>query len=233
MKLSRIHTILSSGPNRVRIFRITVFVAGLLLTTHVSGQNIDIEPWFSSEIEVVDSLDPQKVICNAYRLGSTVIYDSPQFLRLYPDQYYHLKFRFRLFNGLQEIDHLNYRDQQYQLEIKPSNPHHFKINAISPQANGISVYGVSTAKTGDLAAFEVRLIDPGGQLAGNGNFDLVIPTQDLDVFYPNYMNRLPPDQLELLQDFILEDPQIRMEKFQFNSDIQLKNIRAGQLKGNN
>ena len=75
---------------RVLIFLSIFFTAGQL-----SAQ--DLKPWFASEIEVVDSLDPQIMTCLAYKLGDTVIYDTPQSLRLYPNQYYHLKFRFNLF----------------------------------------------------------------------------------------------------------------------------------------
>lgn len=180
-----------------------------------TAQELQVKVFFASEIEVVDSLDPQTVTCTAYRIGDQIIYDSPQFLRLYPDQHYHLKFRFRMFNGLDPIDHLNYRDKQFKLVIQPSDPTKFKVNAITPRADGISVYGVSMGKTGDLAAFEIILTDPNGSTVGNGNFNLIIPTQELDLFYPNYMHEVPPDLRKMNK--LLQAEKIRLQQDLLNN----------------
>ena len=216
----------------VRFLGITIFSAlGLLLFQVLPAQKINFQPWFASEIEVVDSLDPQIVTCTAYRVDGAVIYDSPQFLRLYPNQYYHLKFRFRLLNGLEEVNHLNYREKHFLLDIKPSDPAKFRINAISPKSDGVSVYGTSTGATGSLAAFEISLINPNGQVAGNGNFDLIIPTQELDLFYPNYMHEIPME--ELMLENLPKKYRLQIEQFQLNSKIQMDKLKNVQLSGHN
>lgn len=166
------------------IFPLLMFVVS---PNHGTSQEL-LEPWFASEIEVVDSLDPQKVICLAYRFDDTIIYDSPMLLRLYPNQYYHLKFRFRLFTKDGQVDHSNYQKKKFRLEISPSDPESFDIRQIAPHADGISLYGTCLQQSERSGAFEIRLIDPNSQLAGNGNFKLTLPNRQTDDFIPSYLH---------------------------------------------
>lgn len=181
-----------------------------MLTVALPAQ--ELEQLISSKFEVIDEQDHQWLDCNTYRFGDEVLYDNPNMVRLYENGAYRFDFQFTYFGENGIITPNNYLEQFYSVQIPTSTEENYRITAISPAGDKLSIYAIATGEVGIKDTFRIQLLDDRAALLADAIYPFEVRADDPDAVGTTYL----PMKIEYRPIFVnLEDadnPNNRIER---------------------
>lgn len=135
---------------------------GTILSVQLSAQ--DLEQLISSKFEVIDDKDHQLIDCNTYKFADEILYDNPNVVRLYENGAYRFDFRFSYFGKDEVINQTNYLNKFYSVQIPASAQENYRITAISPSGDKLSIFAIATGNPGIQDTFRIQLLDKDAEL---------------------------------------------------------------------
>lgn len=133
----------------------------------------ELEQLISSKFEVIDEQDHQFIDCNTYRFGNDILYDNPNVIRLYENGAYRFDFKFSYFDKNGIINPSNYLDKFYSVQVPESIRKSYRVTAVSPKGDNLSIYAIATGDPGIQDTFRIQLLDKEAKLLA----DAIYPFQ--------------------------------------------------------
>ncbi|PHN05853.1 hypothetical protein [Flavilitoribacter nigricans] len=158
--------------NRIPVCRIALFFL-LMFSLQMAAVAQELEQLISSKVEIIDQQDRQFLDCNTYRFGDEVLYDNPNLIRLYENEAYRFDLNFSYFAGNSVINPRNYLDKFYSVKIPESVRENYRITAITPKGDNVSIYAIATGQAGNQDTFRIQLFDDKAELLA----DAIYPFQ--------------------------------------------------------
>lgn len=176
-----------------RMYGICLSFSFLLLGVSLSAQ--ELEQLISSKFEVIDEQDHQFIDCNTFRFGDEVLYDNPNVVRLYENGAYRFDLNFSYFADNEIINPSNYLDKFYSITVPESAKKNYRVTAISPKGNKLSIYAIATGDPGVQDTFRIQLLDKEAQLLADAIYPFEvredIPGANETAFLPMKMEYKP------------------------------------------
>lgn len=151
----------------------------LLFMANFVAYSQDLDLFFTANLEVIDSLDPQKVTTRGYLLDNELFYDKPNLIRLQNGEFYHLNFTFTFKEDERTITHKNFEQEKHELLVAVDDTSSFAVKTVSNTPKGIAIYGIAGKKNDKWSMLTVTLLDRKRKVLGVGIFQMVYQS-DLD-----------------------------------------------------
>lgn len=155
----------------------------------------ELEQLISSKFEVIDEQDHQFIDCNTFRFGDEVLYDNPNVVRLYENGAYRFDLNFSYFGDNEIINPSNYLDKFYSVTVPKSSKENYRVTAISPKGNKLSIYAIATGEPGTQDTFRIQLLDKEAKLLADAIYPFEVredvPGANETAFLPMKMEYKP------------------------------------------
>lgn len=151
----------------------------LLMFPGLIGQ--DLKQTMTSRLDVVDDKDWQTIDSDTYLFGDEVLHDNPNSIRMFPDGFYRFRFRFTYFGDKNNtVTAKNYLSKRYSLQVPSSEENNYRVTAVSPSADSVSIYVVALGQASTVDTFRIQLIDERGNRLSEVIYPFEIMEDDPD-----------------------------------------------------
>ena len=172
---------------------ITILITGQILSAQDFGTSfLSREKSVNGLLQQIDSQFPRSLTWSSYQIEDTIIYNSPNLLRLFKNEIYHFLITFSFDSKKKKITHQNFQKNKYAIKVDVADTSAFVVKTVSASPQGVSIRGVAQGEIDTHTFIKFSVVTVKGQEVGGALFGLVSPGNKNYLGFTQYLQDINP-----------------------------------------